>query len=149
MKQKFIKYFSRIAEETAKLSSARRLKVGCIIVRDGRVLSVGYNGTPAGWDNNCENEFTTLPENTIKLVTKQEVSHAEENCLMKMATSTESSVGATMFLTHPPGINCAKLINLAGIKKVYYNDDYIYTDGLEFLDKCKIPYSKIKKEKEE
>ena len=79
MKQKFIKYFSRIAEETAKLSSARRLKVGCIIVRDGRVLSVGYNGTPAGWDNNCENEFTTLPENTIKLVTKQEVSHAEEN----------------------------------------------------------------------
>jgi dCMP deaminase len=146
MKKKFINYFSRIAEETAQLSSARRLKVGCIIVKNGRILSIGYNGTPAGWDNNCENEFTTHPENLTKLVTKVEVSHAEENCLMKMATSTESSDGATMFITHPPCINCAKLINLAGIKKVYYNEEYRSTEGLEFLDKCKIPYSKIKKE---
>jgi dCMP deaminase len=140
MKPKFIKYFAKIAEETAKLSTAKKLQVGCVIVKDSRILSVGYNGTPAGWDNACE-EVIKWPNGDIKfLTTKPEVLHAEANCLMKLCQSTESSKGATLFVTHTPCIECAKLIYQAGISQVYYINQYDATKGCgqEFLEKAGI-----------
>ena len=140
MKSKFVKYFATIAEETAKLSSAKKLKVGCVIVKDNRILSVGYNGTPSGWDNECE-EVIKWPNGDIKfLTTKPEVLHAEANCLMKLCQSTESSKGATLFVTHTPCIECAKLIYQAGISQVYYINQYNAAKGCgqEFLEKAGI-----------
>jgi dCMP deaminase len=140
IKPKFVKYFATIAEETAKLSSAIKLQVGCVIVKDNRILSVGYNGTPAGWDNECE-EVIKWPNGDIKfLTTKPEVLHAEANALMKLCQSTESSEGATLFVTHTPCIECAKLIYQAGISQVYYINDYDATKGCgkDFLEKAGI-----------
>jgi dCMP deaminase len=140
IKPKFIKYFAKIAEETAKLSSAIKLQVGCVIVKDNRILSVGYNGTPSGWDNECE-EVIKWPNGDIKfLTTKPEVLHAEANALMKLCQSTESSEGATLFVTHTPCIECAKLIYQAGISQVYYINHYDATKGCgqEFLEKAGI-----------
>jgi dCMP deaminase len=140
IKPKFIKYFAKIAEETAKLSSAIKLQVGCVIVKDNRILSVGYNGTPSGWDNECE-EVIKWPNGDIKfLTTKPEVLHAEANALMKLCQSTESSEGATLFVTHTPCIECAKLIYQAGISQVYYINQYDATKGCgqEFLEKAGI-----------
>ena len=140
IKPKFIKYFATIAEETAKLSSAIKLQVGCVIVKDNRILSVGYNGTPSGWDNECEH-IIKWPNGDIKfLTTKPEVLHAEANALMKLCRSTESSEGATLFVTHTPCIECAKLIYQAGISQVYYINEYNATKGCgqEFLEKAGI-----------
>jgi dCMP deaminase len=140
IKPKFIKYFATIAEETSKLSSAIKLQVGCVIVKDNRILSVGYNGTPSGWDNECE-EVIKWPNGDIKfLTTKPEVLHAEANALMKLCQSTESSEGATLFVTHTPCIECAKLIYQAGISQVYYINQYDATKGCgqEFLEKAGI-----------
>ena len=140
IKPKFVKYFANIAEETAKLSSAIKLQVGCVIVKDNRILSVGYNGTPSGWDNECE-EVIKWPNGDIKfLTTKPEVLHAEANALMKLCQSTESSKGATLFVTHTPCIECAKLIYQAGISQVYYINQYDATKGCgqEFLEKAGI-----------
>ena len=140
IKPKFVKYFATIAEEPAKLSSAIKLQVGCVIVKDNRILSVGYNGTPSGWDNECE-EVIKWPNGDIKfLTTKPEVLHAEANCLMKLCQSTESSQSATMFVTHTPCIECAKLIYQAGISQVYYINQYDATKGCgqEFLEKAGI-----------
>lgn len=135
MKSKFIDYYMRIAEETAALSYARRLQVGCVIVKDGRILSYGYNGTLAGQDNNCEIEYTEIVNGVeiTKTKTKPEVIHAEENAILKVATSHDSTKDATMFLTHCPCINCAKLIYNAKIKTLYYKHDYRTSDGLDFL----------------
>ena len=146
VKEKFIKYFGKIAEETAKLSYAKKLKVGCVIVKDRRILSIGYNGTPSGWDNQCETsgggEFS-VPD---PWRTKEEVIHAEANALMKLTQSTESSQGSVMFVTHMPCIECAKLIYQAGIKEIYYINEYNASKGTgaDFLDKagiavCQIP----------
>ena len=145
MKPKFIKYFAKIAEETAKLSTAKKLQVGCVIVKDSRILSVGYNGTPAGWDNECE-EVIKWPNGDIKfLTTKPEVLHAEANALMKLCQSTESSEGATLFVTHTPCIECAKLIYQAGISQVYYINQYDATKGCgqEFLEKAGIEVCQV------
>lgn len=143
IKPKFVKYFATIAEETAKLSSAIKLQVGCVIVKDNRILSVGYNGTPSGWDNCCEDHFTMINdkgERFIETKTKPETLHAEANCLMKLCQSTESSKGATLFVTHTPCIECAKLIYQAGISQVYYINQYDATKGCgqEFLEKAGI-----------
>jgi dCMP deaminase len=145
IKPKFIKYFAKIAEETAKLSSAIKLQVGCVIVKDNRILSVGYNGTPSGWDNECE-EVIKWPNGDIKfLTTKPEVLHAEANALMKLCQSTESSEGATLFVTHTPCIECAKLIYQAGISQVYYINQYDATKGCgqEFLEKAGIEVCQV------
>lgn len=145
IKPKFVKYFATIAEETAKLSSAIKLQVGCVIVKDNRILSVGYNGTPAGWDNECE-EVIKWPNGDIKfLTTKPEVLHAEANALMKLCQSTESSEGATLFVTHTPCIECAKLIYQAGISQVYYINQYDATKGCgqEFLEKAGIEVCQV------
>lgn len=122
-----IKAHMRVAETYATLSKAVRLKVGAIVVKDSRVISIGYNGTPSGWDNKCEDENN---------VTKPEVIHAEANAIAKLARSSESGLGADMFITHAPCLECAKLIYSAGISKVYYRTQYRNTDGIEFLNKC-------------
>jgi len=147
MKNKFTNLYMKLAEETAKLSSARRLKVGAVIVKDHRVISLGYNGTPAGWDNNCEIEIENEhlkkypnphQHHVIELRTKPEVIHAEANAIAKLARDGESGKDATMFLTHNPCIECAKLIYGAGISKVYYKNEYRNNEGVEFLNKCNI-----------
>ena len=102
MKKKFIDAFMDVANRFAKLSSARRLQVGAIIVKDDRIISIGYNGMPAGWDNNCEEEMKWPNGHVAHLTTKPEVIHAEANAIAKLAKSTESGNGAVMFLTHAP-----------------------------------------------
>ena len=145
LKDRWIQYYARIAKETALLSTAKKLQVGCVIVRDNRILSVGYNGTPSGWDNECENVIK-WPNGDIKfLTTKPEVLHAEANALMKLCQSTESSQSATLFVTHTPCIECAKLIYQAGISKVYYINDYDATKGCgkDFLEKAGIEVCQV------
>lgn len=127
MKQKFVDYFMRVAEETAELSHAVRRKVGCVIVKDRRILSFGYNGMPEGWDNCCEDENGN---------TRPEVLHAENNALMKLCQSQESSKDAVLFITLSPCFHCAVLIYQAGISEVIYKDEYRDTCGIEFLKKC-------------
>ena len=136
MKQKFIDAYMDVAKRFAQLSSARRLQVGAIIVKDDRIISIGYNGMPAGWTNECENYFGLDFNGNPTLVTKDEVIHAEANAIAKLAKSSESGDGATMFLTHAPCIHCAKQIYTAGIKKVYFGEPYRDESGVAFLMKC-------------
>jgi dCMP deaminase len=139
----------KTAETFAELSHARRLHVGAIVVKDDRIISIGYNGMPAGWDNNCEDEvldsysgFEGAIHNT-RLKTKPEVLHAETNAIAKLAKSTESGDGAVLFVTHMPCLDCAKLIFQSGIRRVFYRDSYRNTDGIEFLKKSKIEVKQI------
>lgn len=153
-----------VAHRTAQLSYAQRLKVGCLVVKNDRIISLGFNGTPSGWDNTCEihspmpgdvggwlsqqeieQTWPHIDESGVryKLVTKQEVLHSEMNALMKLAKSTESGEGATMFITHAPCINCAKAIYQAGITEVIYDSDYRSADGVYFLKKCGMNISKL------
>jgi dCMP deaminase len=150
MKQKFIDAYMDTAKRFAQLSTAKRLQVGAIVVKDDRIISIGYNGTPPGWDNECE--YEVLGESTLKtdekntsfleykavLITKPEVIHAEANAIAKLAKSTESGKDSTMFLTHAPCIDCAKQIFTAGINKLYYREQYRSTDGIDFLKKCNV-----------
>ena len=129
MKEKYVNLYMKMSVEVAKLSYANRLKVGSVIVKDDRMISLGYNGTAKGWDNQCEDENNK---------TKPEVIHSEANAISKLAASTESGKGATMFVTHAPCIECAKLIYGAGIVEVYYEKDYRDPSGIEFLKKCGI-----------
>ena len=133
-----------VAERFAQLSSATRLQVGAIVVKDDRIISIGYNGTPTGWDNACEevvppNEWVEFEQ----LKTKPEVLHAEMNALMKLAKSSESGNNAAIFITHSPCIDCAKGIYQAGIKEVYYKNDYHSSQGIEFLEKCELKITKV------
>lgn len=144
MKQKWIDAFMDTAERFAQLSSAKRLQVGAVVVKDNRIISIGYNGMPAGWDNNCENENVELYsgyEGAIHrtvLKTKPEVIHAEANAITKLARSSDSGLDATIFVTHAPCVECAKLIYGAGIKTVFYRTPYRDTTGVDFLQKCNI-----------
>ncbi len=133
MKPKFVELYSDIAERVSKLSSARRLQVGAIVVRDDRIISIGYNGMPAGWDNNCEH---LQEDGTLK--TRPEVLHAEMNALMKLARSYESGLGADLFITHSPCMECAKGIYQAGINRVYYSQQYRSREGIQFLKQSNI-----------
>jgi len=144
MKQKFIDYYMKVAELTGTLSYAKRLQVGSVIVKGNKILATGYNGMPSGWDNECETtEIVELDEKFVKqLVTKQEVLHAETNAIAKVSASTESSEGATMFCTHAPCINCAKLIYQSGINSLYYRNTYRDTSGIEFLEKSGVSVTK-------
>ena len=118
-----------VAKRFAQLSSATRLQVGAIVVKDDRIVSIGYNGMPTGWDNCCEDENNK---------SKPEVLHAETNAIAKLARSGESGLGATLFVTHAPCIDCAKLIYQSGITTVYYAEEYRSTQGLLFLNKSDI-----------
>ena len=121
----------------AELSHARRLHVGAIVVKDDRIISIGYNGMPAGWDNNCEDELHQ-PIGRVDLVTKPEVLHAESNAIAKLAKSSESGLGADIFITHAPCLDCAKLIYQSGIKRVYFGMAYRDDAGINFLTKSGI-----------
>jgi dCMP deaminase len=130
-----------VAQRYSQLSKARRLKVGAVVVKNDRIISIGYNGTPPGWDNNCEDE---LPDGSLK--TKPEVLHAEENAIGKLARSHEGGDGATMFLTHAPCAQCAKLILVSGIRQVFYRDTYRDDSGVQFLIKGGIDVQQLKEE---
>lgn len=123
------KMYMRIAKEISTMSRAKRLQVGAIIVKQDRIISLGYNGTPNGWPNECENENNE---------TLKEVLHSESNTIAKLAKSNESGDGAIMYCTHQPCLDCAKLVFQSGIKEFYYNKPYRYKDGVEFLEKCNI-----------
>ena len=145
MKQKWIDAFMDTAERFAELSSAKRLQVGAVIVKDNRIISIGYNGMPSGWTNDCEN-YIQHSDDTVTTVTKDEVIHAEANAISKLARSNESGLGSAMFITHAPCLDCAKLIYGAGINTVYYRNSYRNTDGIDFLKKCDIGVMKIDSE---
>ena len=143
LKDKFQKAHMRAAEVYAELSSARRLHVGCVIVKNDTIIGIGYNGMPSGWDNNCEHEVK-WPNGEIRfLETKSEVIHAEANALAKVTKSTNSSEGALLFVTHAPCLDCAKQIYQAGIKAVYYRNTYKSEVGLEFLQKCGVHIERV------
>ena len=149
MKEKWINAFMDTAFRFADLSSAVRLRVGAVVVKDNRIISIGYNGMPAGWTNECEyhiseyNEITKSWYPTGETKTKDEVIHAEANAISKLARSNDSGLGGAMFITHAPCVDCAKLIYGAGINTVYYRNSYRDTSGLDFLTKCGIKNVKV------
>ena len=174
MKPKFQKLYNNIAHEVAKMSHARRLQVGAVIVKDDRVISMGYNGMPAGWDNDCENiewcsgggwlspeeieegwpyEGTYLDadgnemQGRYRLKTKPEVLHAESNAIAKLAKSTNSGLGADLFVTHMPCLDCAKIIYQSGISRVWYGANYRDDSGIKFLEKSGVEVKQIEEEK--
>ena len=135
MKDKFKQAYMDVAERFAQLSHAQRAKVGAIIVKDDRIISIGYNGMPSGWDNVCEHDIHHHELGTTTSVTKAEVLHAETNAIAKLAQSSESGKDAILFCTHLPCMECAKLIYQSGIKEVYYREEYKAAkgSGKEFL----------------
>jgi dCMP deaminase len=170
MKQKYIDLYMDWAARTAHLSHAKRLQVGAVIVKDDSVISYGYNGTPAGWDNNCEDkvwdsgaggwldpeEFDAKypyegwhegAQRNVRygLKTKPEVLHAESNAIAKLARSSQGGRDADIFITHAPCLNCAKLIYQSGISSVYYRNSYRDVAGIEFLQKSEVEVIQVNK----
>ena len=165
MKCKHINAFMNTAKTFAQCSTADKLKVGAIVVKDDRIISIGYNGMPSGWTNECEDKQYPNPD--IKLTkeekeklfpytdeyneqydlrTKKEVLHAEANAITKLAKSNESGENASIFITHAPCIECAKLIYQSGIKKVYYENAYRLEEGINFLIQSGIEVYQLHKE---
>jgi dCMP deaminase len=143
MKTKLINAYMATAKVFAELSHARRLHVGAIIVKDDRIISIGYNGMPAGWDNNCE---VTLEDGSLK--TRPEVLHAETNAIAKLARSGEHGLDSDLFVTHAPCLDCAKLIYQAGIKRVFYGTAYRDHSGVDFLKASDVIVTKVGNETE-
>lgn len=136
-KQKQLKYdkaYLRIAREWGKLSHCQRKKVGALIVKDRMIISDGYNGTPTGFENPCEDE---------EGYTKWYVLHAEANAISKVASSTQSCQGATLYITLSPCKECSKLIHQTGITRIVYTDDYKDNSGLQFLAKAGVKIEQI------
>ena len=144
MKTKFINAHMKSAKAYAELSSAKRLQVGCVIVKDNTIIGIGYNGMPSGWDNNCEELVEQHEDGGQILKSKPEVLHAETNAIAKVARSTNSTDGADMICTHAPCLDCAKLIHQAGIKRFYFRSHYRSTEGLDFLNKSGIEVYHVK-----
>ena len=142
MKSKFVDAHMAAAEVYSKLSSAKRLQVGCVVVKYNTIIGIGYNGMPSGWTNDCE-DVIQLSDDTVELKTKSEVLHAETNALAKIAKSTNSSEGSSLFVTHAPCLDCAKLIYQSGINSVYYRNSYRDEKGIDFLKHCKVEVSKV------
>jgi dCMP deaminase len=130
--------YLRMSYIWSALSKAQRKKVGCLIVKDGAIISDGFNGTPRGFDNSCE------IEGEHGLITKEEVLHAESNAITKLARTTQSSEGATMYITISPCIDCAKLIIQSGIRKVVFREAYRSTAGLMLLQQAGIEIQRVK-----
>ena len=144
MKSKFKQAYMQCAKTFAELSHAKRAQVGCIIVKDNRIISIGYNGMPSGWDNDCE-DIVRDDRGTTTLKSKPEVLHAETNAIAKVAQSSDSAAGASLFCTHMPCLDCAKLIHQSGITEVYYRVDYFAArgSGKEFMEKSGIKLEKV------
>lgn len=134
---KFDVAYLKMALEWSKLSYCERKKVGALIVKDRMIISDGYNGTPSGFENCCEDKDGS---------TLWFVLHAEANAILKLASSTQSAKNATLYLTLSPCKDCSKLILQAGIKKLVYMDDYSDTEGIQFLKNHKIEILKIEKD---
>ena len=132
--EKFDERYLEMAEIWARNSYCKRRQVGALIVKDKMIISDGYNGTPSGFENICEDENG---------VTKPYVLHAEANAITKVAKSGNSSQGATLYVTASPCLECAKLIIQSGIKRVVYNDEYRLTDGVDLLRRAGIEVEKI------
>jgi dCMP deaminase len=170
MKQKLIEAYMKTAETFAELSHARRLHVGAIVVKDDRIISIGYNGMPAGWDNDCEDRVWDsgaggwLDPEEIEakypyeewhdgagrevrygLKTKPEVLHAETNAIAKLARSNESGLDGDIFITHAPCLDCAKLIYQAGIRRVFFSTAYRDNAGVDFLKTSGIEVQQVNK----
>jgi len=143
MKTKLIKAHMATARNYAELSHARRLHVGAIVVKDDRIISIGYNGMPAGWDNNCEYEYTDPQTKRTELVTRKEVLHAETNAIAKLARSNETGFSADLFITHAPCLDCAKLIYQSGIGRVWFGAEYRDDAGVRFLKQSGITVTKV------
>ena len=144
IKEKYLSAYMQTAKIFAELSSAKRKHVGAVVVKDDRIISIGYNGMPSGWDNNCEVITHTDFTGTVVTKTKPEVLHAESNAIAKLAKSTESGDGASMFITCAPCMDCAKMIFQTGIKEVFYAEDYRDDAGISFLNKCGLSIRQIK-----
>ncbi len=142
MKQKLLDAYMKTAETFSECSTAKRLHVGAIVVKDDRIISIGYNGMPSGWDNDCE-DIKINNDGQYELKTKPEVLHAETNAIAKLAKSNESGLGATMFITHSPCMDCAKLVYQSGINTVYYRNSYRNEDGIQFLEKAGVKIEKV------
>ena len=142
MKQKLLDAYMKTAETFAECSTAKRLHVGAIVVKDDRIISIGYNGMPSGWDNDCE-DIKINNDGQYELKTKPEVLHAETNAIAKLAKSNESGLGATMFITHSPCMDCAKLVYQSGINTVYYRNSYRDENGIQFLEKAGVKIEKV------
>jgi dCMP deaminase len=137
-KQAFMDTALRWAQE----SYCKRLQVGCIIVKDKRIISIGYNGMPDGWENCCEVEVDGM------LKSRPEVLHAEANAIAKLAKTTGGAEGSSLFCSHAPCLPCAKLIYQAGIKEVYYHeirkrDQHANECGMNFLEKCGVRLEQV------
>ena len=143
MNNRHIDLYMDLATRIALMSHAVRLKVGSVIVKNNSIISFGWNGMPSGWDNNCEDYFGLDLSGKPTFVTKPEVLHAESNAIAKLAKSTESGDGASMFITCSPCIECAKMIFQSGIKEVFYGEDYRDDGGVVFLNKCGITVKQI------
>jgi dCMP deaminase len=170
MDKRFIDFYMDVAKRTAQLSRAIRLQVGAIVVKDDKIVSLGYNGTPKGWDNNCESKEWMasdaggwMEEDEIeaqwpyvatsdtdgsyigryRLNTKPEVLHAESNAISKLARSSESGLDADLFVTHSPCLDCAKLIYQSGIRRVYYANAYRDDSGISFLKNSGVEVEQI------
>jgi dCMP deaminase len=155
MKEKFVMLYADISKRVSELSRARRLKVGAVIVKDDRILSYGYNGMPKGFDNHCEDEIVKEDEYYIDnggpahsmltktYVTKPEVIHAEINAIAKVAASNDSTKGSTIFITHAPCADCAKMIIASEIETVNYINSYRDETGINMLKNAKISVVKL------
>ena len=131
--KKFDARYIEMAEIWAKNSYCKRRQVGALLVKDNMIISDGYNGTPSGFENICEENGVTKPY----------VLHAEANAISKVANSGNSSAGATLYVTASPCIECAKLIIQSGIKRVVYKDEYRLTDGVDLLTRAGIEVEKL------
>jgi dCMP deaminase len=137
-KQRYDSLYMDIALRVSKMSYARRLEVGAVILTKDDAMLYGWNGMPAGWDNNCEYH---LEDGSLK--TNPEVLHAERNALDKLTRCNMSGLGSTMYITHAPCLECAKSIYGSGISQVFYNVDYRSEDGIHFLRKCGVSIEKL------
>lgn len=131
---KFDKAYLRMALEWGKLSYCKRKQVGAIIVKDRMIISDGFNGTPSGFENNCEDE---------EGLTKWYVLHAEANAILKVAASTQSSQGATLYITFSPCRECSKLIHQSGITRVVFQNNYKDDSGIGFLERAGVEILQI------
>jgi|TARA_R110002020_G_scaffold475566_1_gene710986 dCMP deaminase len=143
---KLDRVYLKMADNLSSLSHAKRTKVGCLIVKDTQIISEGYNGTPRGFNNDCE-----YINHVDELYTKPEVLHAESNAITKLARSTNSSEGATLYVTCSPCFDCAKLIIQSGIRRVVYKDMYTNKNCMEalaLLAKAEVTVIQMKENKE-